>query len=1336
LYSLGIDVGYSSIKLTLIDEYNDIKYNKYLLHKGNIKQALKSAIKELLLKYNLEDIKFGAVTGSGGEFLTKGEEIETVNEIAAIIEGSLKTNNNIESIIEIGGQSAKYITEFSEKDKSQIKFSINSNCAAGTGAFLEEQIYRLNLQLEDYSIYAARGKTVPRIAGRCSVFAKTDIIHHQQEGVCIEDILLGLAYSVVRNYRGAVMKKLPINKPILFVGGVANNQSIIKAIRDILSLEEQDLIIPEHFSNIVSLGAAIIAQKENKLVDIKMLLDNVGNLNKNYVEKKNNTLPKLISFGKGDSINKHICKPIDKAGIKCYLGIDIGSTSTNLVLIDENNEVISYKYLRTLGNPVEAVNKGLRELKNEFEDKVEIVGVGATGSGRYMIGELFGADVIKDEITAQGKAATTLDSSVDTIFEIGGQDSKYISCENGIITDFEMNKICAAGTGSFIEEQAKKLNIPIENLGSIALESKNPVNLGERCTVFIETNVATSLSKGASMEDISSGLCYSIAKNYLNRVVGHKKIGKKIFLQGGIAYNQGIINAFRQLVGDKIFVPPFFSVTGALGVAILSKEEMGCKQTKFKGLSTNIENKEFEKRTPKDLKDSKTNIYDEVEKLYIKNYDPIVDSRKKTIGIPRVLFLHKMFPMFNMYFKSLGFNVLLSDQSNEETVRLSQEYSLDETCYPVKLINGHVAELINKKVDYIFLPSLYTMKHDISKTRQDYGCAYMQLAPKIINQTMGLEEKGIEILSPVLSFNFGKKYMMKTLLELGQSLGKKTIETARAIQKGMIALKSFEKNVEILGETAIKSLKHDEKAFIIITRAYGAVDPVLNMKIPEKIMEMGYKVLTLSNLPAHDHDISKEYPNMYWPFGQHILSGAQIVKEHPNLYPIYITTHGCGPDTVLAHYFKEEIGEKPYLSIEVDEHSSSVGVITRVEAFINSISKEKITGKKVDDLKTYSDMVVHKDVNIKNNLTGIEDKDTLFIPYMYPYSNIFKEILIKRGINAKVLPMTDENSVEIGRSFTITKEYFSLTSMLGDVFKKVKELEQRKNISFLIPTSEGTEVTGQYSRLIRSKLDKEGFEDVNIISPFLEDLILQREEDVEEVFLALISGDIIRVSNRHDRDGYLEKVIDLIKNNKFNMENLKQISTDVYADLNRSKSKKKILAVGEPMVLFNDFMNNFTFKDIENQKNRVVYAPLSEYMWFMWKDFLTNSKAEKVKKLKAKLEKRLERFKNYISNISDVLLEETPFEENLEDLIAISNKNLKHYSGGNGRYRQAKLLGQLKEIDGIVTTASMYENTNTILNIIQKEIPKNILKPILNLTFDGNKNKSDEMKVESFIYYI
>lgn len=1252
-----------------------------------------------------------------------------------MVEGSWRVHPDVNTVIEIGGQSSKYITNMNQSDKSNMKISINSNCSAGTGSFIEEQVSRLDIKLEDYSKYTEEATFIPRIAGRCSVFAKTDIIHHQQEGTDAKDILLGLAYALVKNYRANVIKRSSIQKPILFTGGVAYNKAIIEALRETLKLNEEDVVVPEDCGNVAALGAAIIAMRDKISIDlskVQIIIENTES-KLSFIEDTV-TFPPLNQYGKNDSLNKHDCKNVGlESEISGYIGLDIGSTSTNVLLMDQANHVIAFKYLRTLGDPIEAVRKGLLEIKKDMGKEIKVLGVGATGSGRYMAGDFVGADVIIDEITAQAKAAYSIDKEVDTIIEIGGQDSKFIKLENGIVSDFEMNKICAAGTGSFIEEQAKKLNIPISEFGALALSSQNPVDLGDRCTVFIETNVAASMSQEAKIEDIAAGLSYSIVKNYLNKVVGKKEIGKKVFFQGGVAHNQAVVNAFRSILGKQVEVPDFFSVTGAYGVAILAKEHMGNSVSVFKGFE--LEDGLTFKRTEKKqiTTESKiTKVFEEIEKHYLEGYETILDPAKRTVGIPRVLFLHKLFPLFNTFFKELGFNVILSDNSNEETVELSQEFSMEETCYPIKLINGHVAQLLEKKVDYVFLPSLYTMSHPVSTTRQNYGCVYMQCFPKLINQTMELESRGVELLSPALSFEFGKKYMMKTLMELGKKLKKNSVQTALALTKGMKRLKEFEMKVEKLGEKTIQSLGKDEKAFVIITRAYGIADPILNMGIPEKLEKLGYKVLSLSNLPAHDQDTSKEHPNLYWPFGQHILSGAQMIKQHPNLYPIYITNHGCGPDTALAHYFKEEMKGKPYLNIEVDEHFSSVGVLTRVEAFVNSLKSEPVLEGEVLEIKQYADMVVHKPTNIKSKLHEIDKKTVLYLPHLYPYAQMLATYLQAKGHEAYVLPMTNKKTLDLGRKHTLSKEYLSFTGLVGDVLRQALKCEESsENYGFIIPTSEGSEVGGQYHRLLRDKLDGEKRQKAEIMAPFIEDVI--KDSTISrDIFLMLLGGDLINTVSRNKREKYLDKIQSLIQKNELTIDHLKIMAKEIYSGIKRPDHSKKIFVVGEVNVLFNDFMNNNTFKTMEEQGVQLLYAPLSEYMWFVWRDYL--SQQNNGKELEA--HKELIRLSGYIQTISRILMDESTFERDLESLVQRADQHLGLYSGGNGRYRHAKVMGDLNDIKGIITVSSMYENTNTILNILSED-KNNISKiPVLNMTFDGNENEIDKSKIDSFTYYV
>lgn len=1330
MYSLGLDIGCYAIKTFLLDDRAQALDVQYLAHKGSIRTILQGFLHDLFAEHDPQKILWGAVTGSGAKWLSNTREIKSLNQIQTLVEGAFATDPRVGSIIEIGGQSAKYITNVSRDDNSGIKISMNSSCSAGTGSFLEEQLSRLNLTLKDYAPYAQRAQHIPRIAGRCSVFAKTDITHHQQQGVPVEDILLGLAHAVVRNYRAAVMKKLPREKPMLFAGGVARNQTIVQVLAELLHLQEGELIVPEEAPGISALGAARLARQDNLRMDPFLLQEALGWLPETHESPLNGTaLPRLGVLGQNDSRGKHLLAASRKAASRSpyYLGIDVGSTSTNLVVCDQAGQIITFRYLPTLGKPAESIARGLLELKRGIDSGAEVAGVGVTGSGRYMIAELVGADVIKDEITAQAKAALSLDRDIDTVFEIGGQDSKYIKLSDGVVTDFQMNKACAAGTGSFLEEQAKKFNLAVEDLGELALRSAHPINLGERCTVFMETSVAAQLAQGAQVEDIVAGLCYAIAKNYLHRVVGQKTIGRKISFQGGVAHNQGVLNALRALTGKSVQVLPFFSVSGAYGAALLAREEAGEAASRFKGFAVNITGQGKGGTKTITTSDNAVRFNRRMERLVFSDYSQSLDRDAKTIGIPRALFAYGMFSMFNGFFQKLGCNVLLSEASSEETIRLAQEYSLDETCYPVKLIMGHMADLVQKKVDYIFFPDLFTVHHPGSRTRQNYGCPYMQLAFKIANQAMELESKGIGLLAPVIAFSLGEEFMKNQFVELGRRFGQPDELTLQALQEGMRAYRLFEQRTEEMGREVMRDIGPEEMGFVLISKIYGIADPILNMGIPGMIMNLGHKVLAFHDLPGGD--VSQEHPNMYWPFGQHILEAAKFVKQHPNYYAILLTHHGCGPDSMLTHYCREIMDGKPYLNIEVDEHSSDVGVITRVEAFINSL--RQASSQKPALLTTSARETGRHPVNNQTRLDDLPKKSTLYLPHLYPYAQIFQEMLAQYKIMARVLPKTDKASIELGRKYTLTNEYFTLTALLGDVIKQLNSNKgQEENSAFFLPQNEGAEVDGQYSRFVRTVLDREGFPKVDILALYWEDVVLQPGVIAEMIHLGLLGGDVIRAAPRGWRDNMLAGVVSLIAKQRLDIAALQKMAKAVRACPKRMGKTKTILALGDPYILYNDVLNDWTFDQIERGGHRVLYCPLSEYMWLAWRDFIEQNLTDKG----LYAEPSIHALGQDIRLISDAMAEASPFAAKLDDLVSLADQTMGYFAGTNGRYRQAKPLCPPQAFDGVINAASIYENTGIALSVLSRNLTNQ--RPSLSLTFDGNKNENDQAKLDSFLHYL
>lgn len=1280
---LGIDIGSSTFKYVFLDENNNTISSNYIFHKGKIQKCFKDLIKSI--KDSVKDEILLGVTGSLSTSLNLNSKYYINNNIA-LIEGALIKDNNINSIIELGAQETKYITDI---NKNNLKFFMNSSCAAGTGSFLEEQALRLSIDITEISSYIEKATSIPRIAGRCSVFSKTDMIHHMQEGVRVEDILQGLCYALVKNYKGNVIQKNKINKPIMLSGGVMKNKGVVKALKDVLNLQEEDFVYDKECELLTCFGACKIAETKSLAINFETL-QGLGLENANHKNHGRNSTYKMLSaFGNYDSKGKHTLKNINaKEG---YLGIDIGSTSTNFVVIDEDKNVIDYIYTKTLGKPKDVVIENLEILKERLGRDFKFKGIATTGSGREFIGKLVNADLVVNEITAQAEGAVDSYEDVDTIFEIGGQDSKYISIEDKLVKDFEMNKICAAGTGAFIEEQIKKIGIKLEDFSDIALSGDNPCDLGDRCTVFIEGNIGKALSNNESIENISAGLAYSIVKNYLTRVVGNRKIGDKILLQGGIAYNQGVINAFRSILNKEIIVPRFFSITGALGAAILVKKNINsCKNNS---------------------KSDNFKISDKTNKLFLDGYTKELDENKKTIGIPRVLFLHKMFPMFNEIFKKLGYNVVLSQLSNEDIVALSQEYSFDETCFPVKLINGHIAYLINKNVDYIFLPHLYTMKHAGSNVREDYACVYMQTSPKIVDSIFNLEEKGIKLISPVLSFNFGKEYMIKTLLSIGKTLGKNKIETTAAVMAGMKKFMEYEKKLEKIGNETLKDIDKDEKVFVIMSRVYNIIDPVLNMGVEDKLKSMGYKVLHLSHLEASTIEIGQEYDNMYWPFGQHLLTGAKIIRNNKNLYPVYITNHGCGPDTVISHYIKKELEGKPYLHLEVDEHSSKVGIITRVEAFVNSLNNFKENDK------------VKESAKVDKNHETVEKN--IIIPNLYPYSHILKSFLERKIKNVEVLEAVNEDTIKYGKEFSRSKEYFSLIGLTAEVINKIKNDD--KEYTLYMPTNEGSETFGQYGNFIRQKATEIG-KNLDIKAPFIEDYLSDNDFGIE-FYKAIIIGDLINQLNSDIQEKYLNRLLDVISEDKISDDIFKALVDDISKEINSINNKKKILVVGESLVVYKDYLNNNKLKELKEDFN-IVKEPLGEILYITFNDF-----SNKMNKPNKKYKALLEDVKKYIDYVNSALLDSSPFNKDLSDIEEVLKGKLDFYAGGNGRYRLGKIL-TAKNVDGIIVVSSMYENTATILKILRDKYKEDINVPIIDLYFDSNISKNTDEIIETFIAYL
>lgn len=1293
---IGIDLGTSSIKIAVLED-GTLTRKWSDPHYGDVIPVLLEGLEECGITEGSAKV---SVTGGNAPLLYHCLDSSLFcEEIPAILQGAKEQVPDAGCIMEIGSQNSRFLTDLSEKAP---RFSASEHCAGGTGSFFEDQMSRIGMNISDYSSVVDQAESIPRISGRCSVFAKTDIIHRQQEGVPTPDILNGLCYAMIRNYKAVIIRGLPVRKPVVLCGGIAQNRGVVRAVADVFHLESDELIIPEHFLYTAALGAALQAEHS---IDMKELSEILRNW------KPRPTAPaEPLVLRPGTALHDPKASGvIPKEG--CALGIDIGSTSTDLVLAAPDGTIIDYQYLRTAGNPERAVRHGLDTIHRKFGN-ISFLAVGVTGSGRARIGEIVGADAVRDEITAQAKAASFWVPDADTVFEIGGQDSKYISLREGQVVDFNMNRICAAGTGSFLEEQAARMEIPIEKMGPMSLRAKNPSDLGERCTVFMETAIASREGAGDPQEDILAGLCRSVVRNYLHRVVGIKPVGGHIVLQGGVAYNPGIVAAFQQAYGDRITVSPCFSISGAFGAAQLALESQKPGiPSKFHGFDG--QNTVVEKKDDAEIRHN-IELYNKQREFLRGDYDGTIDPGAKTVGIPYVLVIHRLFPMAYQFFHRLGYNVILSKPTDEDTIRAAQENARSETCYPVKLIYGHMKQLMDQHPDYIFLPQIHTMNHEGAAVKRCYGCVYMQSAPVNVARALDLEGHGIQLLSPVFDMDMGAKAMVSCMVNLGVELGHPRPQVIRALLSGANAFRAYGDNMEQLGREILSDLKPDEKVLVILTRPYGMNDPVLNMGIPELLLERGYKVITNENLPGHDVSISEDYPNMYWPFGQHILGGAKIIAEHPNLFAVYLTNHGCGPDSMLTHMVEEVMGEKPFLSIEVDEHFSKVGVITRIEAFLNSLEHWE-PGKPADESdvrvllnpKKKKNPLLAKLAKLGHKEPSEPQRQPLTKPMRIPdfgwYSDFTKKYLQAiQNIPVSIQRITPE-ILEAGRAETRAKEPVPFAALAGTAAQTPEEMD------LLIPATTGSDTEGVYGLALRTVLRRNGSSGSRIHAPIVEYLPTEAA-DPDLLFRAIAAADLLYAAPPEQRSRLIP---DEIPSWDQLIATAKQIST-------MPCRGRRIFAVGTPMCLTS--LDEGIFEALE-QDDTVFRAPLSEALWFLWTETPENEAASDL----------LQTFAAHLRALDSALGSRSPFCPDPQKLHGTADREVGSFQGGNGRYRWAKTMLLPAGTNAVLLTAPRYENSAVALEMHGLLSASPV--PAYTVALDGDWDETAWSRLRSFLHY-
>jgi predicted CoA-substrate-specific enzyme activase len=1388
---LGLDIGSVSLNTVLLDENYSVVEDYYDYVHGKPFNVLRERLTSLLKRHSSDSITGIAITGSGGKLAIDLIGGIFVNEIIAQATSSGKLFPDARTVIEIGGEDSKLI--ILEKDpvtqaSRLVDFEMNSICAAGTGSFLDQQARRIGVPIEkEFGEMSLKSTDPPRIAGRCSVFAKSDMIHHQQIATPLHDIVAGLCFALARNFRSNVARSKEINKPVIFSGGVAANTGMIRAFREILDLKEGELIIPEHHASMGAIGAVMYACSN------KLEMNHFNGLEKleHYLADDSTSFVSLPKLKESEALyNKTVSfKRNGSQKLPVYLGVDVGSLSTNVVLIDSDHNVIARRYLPTAGKPLEAIQKGVTEIYDEVGGDVEVIGAGTTGSGRYLTGDFIGADTIQNEITAQATAAIDYDRTVDTIFEIGGQDSKYISIENGVVVDFEMNKVCAAGTGSFLEEQAEKLNINIvEEFGCMALNSECPVKLGDRCTVFMESDLNSFMQKGARNENLVGGLAYSIVYNYLQKVVADRRVGNKIFFQGGVTNNKAVVAAFEQVLGKKIIIPPHFDVTGAIGAAILAQRSMiPGQKTTFKGFG--IRNATYdlsrfvcqsctnhcEIRRVKIAGEEKSLFYggrceryetdgrkkaaNNIPNLFIKRiemlmegYEEPKETKTTTIGIPRALMVfYQQFPFWRTFFERLGFTVVISRHSDKSLLTKSIETITTETCLPVEIMHGHVIDLIDKGVDYIFLPFIVNAKFRPGNKTFNCNCPWVQTYPFMVKAALKGKIDESKLLMPTLHFRFFERALVKEMTAyFNDKFGIRKNDIREAIYYADTIQVSFEKRLVDYGREVLSNLPEKCRPVVLLGKPYNSDDPQLNLGLVEKLIAQNVMPIPVDMLDLSPYNIFVNYRNMYWPNGQQIIAAAQHVAKTDGLYAVYISNFRCGPDSFIWHYVTEELKGKPFLHLEVDEHSADAGMVTRIEAFLDSLKGSEMNEK--------------KEVNIfrpRPSPSSPPADRILYFPYMNDGAYMIAAAARSIGVPSEVLPKQTEEELAIGRQYTSSKECFPMICVTGSFVKKLQEPgADPSKMSFFMPDHNGPCRFGQYNHFHRILFDRLGFEKAELITPSndtsYEDIAGEHGQKFRiNAWKGFIVADYIRKIHREIRPYEINKgesdilYQDAIKRLERCIETgakglhlvLSGIARDFMAiKADRSERKPVVAIIGEIFMRDNAGSNGNIANRLEDLGVEVLIGPFSEWIYYSTYRFTRDSRWKNDKKgiIKSKIQgvgqdiiaaSLLKGIKKFTDHEKDV---------SLHDMLNLCNTYVNEFYDGDPPIAMGTSVALTKRgVAGIAAILPFTCMPGTLIAAVSDSFRKdhnNI--PFINIAYDGQDTVSLDTRLQAFVFQV
>lgn len=1333
LLKIGIDIGSTTIKMVVVNGQENIIHKTYRRHLADIRNAFKGCLEDAKELIKDSTLAF-SISGSGGMSLAEKLNLEFIQEVIASTKAIQKKNPNTDVVIELGGEDAK-ITYLN----GGVEQRMNGTCAGGTGAFIDQMAALLNIDASSLNEAAKEYNYIYPIAARCGVFAKTDVQPLINEGARKADIAISIFHAVVVQTISVLACGRPILGKVAFLGGPLTFLSELrKRFIEVLELKEDEVIFPNDSELYVALGAALSCDTKNS-TSYEKILGKLEEVRASEEERSDSLEPLFRNQHEYEEFkNRHDKSVVKKLNIEeangnCFLGIDAGSTTTKATLINENGEILYSYYASNKGNPVNTTIGIIKEIYEKLPKGARISNSGVTGYGEALLKEAFGIDIGEIETVAHYKAAKFFCDDVDFILDIGGQDMKCLRIEDGTIQSITLNEACSAGCGSFLQTFAKSLGLDIEEFAKKAIFAKSPVDLGSKCTVFMNSKVKQAQKEGFTVEDIAAGLAYSVVKNTLYKVIklrNPRELGKKIVVQGGTFYNESVLRSFELLSQRQVIRPNISGLMGAFGVALLAKERYKIGHETTLVQKENVNKVEMKSSTvrcgkcsnnclltvnrfengnkfiagnkcdaPLGISKEKKDVPNLYEYKYNRlfSYVPLKEEEAKrgVIGIPRVLNIYENYPLWFTLFTNLGFRVELSAESSKKIYEKGLTSIVSETaCYPAKMVHGHVEYLIEKGIKNIFYPCILHEAKEFENVTNTFNCPVVTSYAEVIkNNLESIEVDNVNFMNPFLPIA-NKSKLKKRLKEVLIRFEISQKEINQSIDKAWEAQEEFKKDIMNKGVETLNYIKeHNIKGILLSGRPYH-IDPEINHGMPKLINSLGMAVFTEDSI-AHLGKLKGELNIVdQWAYHSRLYRASSYILDRDDIELVQLTSFGCGLDSLTTEQVSEilQSSSKIYTNIKIDEGSNLGAARIRLRSLKAAI----------DEREKNNFVRVRKIAEVTNNYVNPGKKGTIIVPQFSPiHFEILEAVFNQSGYNLVILK-NDNNVVEEGLKYVNNDICYPAIVVIGQLIDALKSGKyDLDNTSVLLAQTEGQCRFTNYVKVLERGLDEAGFDNIPVLSLSLAGL--KKDTGLEGVnfellkksIVGVIYGDLLskvlhRVRPYEKVKGSADKLYkkwSRICKESFKepiKKNFKKIISEIIDEFEKlpriDAYKPKVGLVGELLVKFNPIANNHIVSMLEDEGVEVVHNDLLSLFLASAKNQIFNHKnldGTYLNKIKGQLTISL--IEKYQKVYLDALIKSRTFyvSEKIDKLASNASEIL---SLGNQSGEGWKLPGEIIEL--------------------------------------------------------